>query len=127
MEMEDAAAGPGGHTKLRIDLVKSGRLLERLGTRLLGVVIVLTVTGLVAALYVGMKTTCERSPLGASVGTSCATSASHPYIGQAVVLGIGVLLVGVAVAALLQMTVVVGKYCSFMAYGERSDWIRDSG
>ena len=33
---------------------------------------------------------------------------------------------GDVLVALLQLMVVVGKYCSYRAYGTRADWIRDS-
>ena len=116
----------GGHARLRAELLKSARVLERLGGVLQGIVIVLCAVGLIAALFLGSEKRCAGGSIDPGGTSTCLAGTSHPYVAQALGLAATVLLLGVVLVALLQLMVVVGKYCSYRAYGTRADWIRDS-
>jgi len=113
----------GGHARLRAELVKSARLLEQMGGVLQGLVIVVAAVGLIAAFFLGTQTSCTGGSIDPGGVTTCVGGTSYPHAAVAVGLGVGIVLLGVALTALLQLMVVVGKYCSYNAYGTRSDWI----
>jgi hypothetical protein len=124
--MSDTASPQlGGHARLRNELIKSARLLERLGGFLQGIVIVLAGGGLIAALVIGTDESCAGRSVDAAGVTSCAAGTTHPLVAQALGFAAVVILLAVAITALLQLMVVIGKYCQYQAYGSRSDWISD--
>ncbi len=120
---ESTSTQLGGHARLRAELVRSARLLERMGGFLQGIVIVVAAVGLIAAFFVGTETECIGGSPGPGGVTTCVAGSTHPHLALAFALGVGVVLLAVALTGLLQLMVVIGRYCSYNAYGTRSDWI----